>query len=127
MEAYLPDHPELAVFLREQIRSVWGLELILLLRRTADRCWAVAELVGELRASQSLVADNLANFERNGLVIHEADDRYRFAVASPAMDQLVEQMARAYQERPVSVINMIARPPDPLQSLANAFKLRGGS
>jgi hypothetical protein len=127
MEAGVSDHPELATFLREQVRSVWGLELILLLRRTHERCWAVAELVGELRASQTLVADNLASFERNGLVIREADDCYRFAVASPALDQLVDQMARAYQERPVSVINMIAKPPDPLQSLADAFKLRGGS
>ena len=101
-----------------------AVELLLVLRRDPDRCWAPAELVRELRASQSLVADNLQRFLTSGLVAPEVDC-YRYAPASPVLDELCARLESAYRERPVAVINLIARP-DPLQSLADAFKFRGG-
>jgi hypothetical protein len=115
---------DFASFLKEHIRSVWAVELLLLLRRDPARCWAPAELVRELRASSSLVADNLHRFLASGLVAPEADC-YRYAPASPVLDELCAKLESAYRERPVAVINMIARPA-PLQSLADAFKFRGG-
>ena len=111
-------------FLRKHVRSVWGVELLLLLRREPDRCWAPGELVRELRASSSLVADNLQHFLLSGLVAPEADC-YRYAPASPVIEEFCARLESAYRERPVAVINMIAKP-DPLQSLADAFKFRGG-
>ena len=111
-------------FLKEDVRSVWAVELLLLLRRDPARCWAPADLVRELRASSSLVADNLRRFLASGLVAPEADC-YRYAPASPMLDELCAKLESTYRERPVAVINMIARP-DPLQSLADAFKFRGG-
>ena len=111
-------------FLREHVRSVWAVELLLVLRRDPERCWAPAELVRELRASSNLVADNLQRFLTSGLVAPEADC-YRYAPASPVLEALCARLESAYRERPVAVINMIARP-DPLQSLADAFKFRGG-
>lgn len=116
--------PDFIAFLREHVRSVWAVELLLVLRRDPDRCWAPAELVRELRASQSLVADNLQRFLTSGLVAPEVDC-YRYAPASPVLDELCARLESAYRERPVAVINLIARP-DALQSLADAFKFRGG-
>jgi DNA-binding IclR family transcriptional regulator len=110
--------------LREHVRSVWGVELLLLLRADPDRCWTPAELVRELRASTALVNDNLQRFVTSGLVVPD-DGGYRYAPASPVLEELCAQLESAYRERPVAVINMIARP-DPLQSLADAFKFRGG-
>jgi hypothetical protein len=115
---------DLVGFVREHVRSVWALELLLLLRRDPARCWPPADLVRELRASTSLVNDNLQRFETSGLVAPEADC-YRYAPASPMLDALCGELEAAYRERPVTVINMIAKPTDPLQSLANAFKFRG--
>lgn len=115
---------DLLTFVRQHIGSVWGLELLLLLRRDAGRCWTAEELVRELRASATLVADNLARLEQSGLVAPEAD-RFRFAPAGPVLEALCGQLEAAYRERPVAVINMIARPADPLQSLADAFKFKG--
>lgn len=113
-------------FVREHVRSVWALELLLLLRRDPARCWSPVELVAELRASGPLVADNLARFLASGLVAPEADC-YRYAPASPVLEDLCLKLEAAYRERPVAVINMIARPvADPLQSLADAFRFRGG-
>lgn len=114
---------ELVAFVREHVRSVWAVELLLLLRRDPARCWSPPELVSELRASTSLVADNLRRFEASGLVVPE-EGCFRFAPASPVLDALCAELEMAYRERPVAVINMIARP-DPLQSLADAFRFKG--
>lgn len=112
-------------FIREQLRSVWALELLLLMRRRADRRWSPQELVEELRASNALVSDNLASFERAGLVVADEDGRYVFSPASPLLASLCEQLDAAYRERPVTVINTIVAPPDKLQALADAFRIRG--
>jgi hypothetical protein len=121
----LADDPDLAAFVREHVRSVWAVELLLVLKRDPERTWPPAELVRELRASTSLVNDNLQRFERSGLAIRDAGDVWRYAPASPLLAQLVDELEAAYRERPVSVINLIAAPPDPVQGLADAFKFRG--
>jgi DNA-binding IclR family transcriptional regulator len=120
------DDRDIAGFVREHISSVWALELLLILLRGNARAWTVAQLVTELRGSPSLVVDNLARFERSGLVVRAEGDGWRFAPANALMATLVEDLAAAYRERPVSIINIIARP-DPIQGLADAFKLKGGN
>mgnify|MGYP000877279102 CR=1 FL=1 len=114
----------LAAFVREHMRSVWAVELLLLLRRDPERCWPPADLVAELRASTNLVTDNLTAFERSGLAVCDDDGCWRYAPAAPALDALATRLEQAYRERPVAIINLIARP-DPIQGLADAFKWRG--
>lgn len=113
-------------FVREHIRSVWALELLLLLRRDAERCWEAAGLVRELRGSQLLVNDILQRLADASLAIRDDQGCWRYAPAAPVLDDLCAQLEAAYRERPVAVVNMIAKPSDPLQSLADAFKFRGG-
>jgi DNA-binding IclR family transcriptional regulator len=117
---------DLAGFVREHIRSVWALELLLVLRRDAARGWPPADLVRELRASTGLVNDNLLQLERGGLVLRDDHGCYRYGPAAPALDALCERLETAYRERPVAIVNLIAAPRDPLQSLADAFRFRRG-
>jgi DNA-binding HxlR family transcriptional regulator len=112
-------------FVRQHVRSVWALELLLLLRRDPQRSWRAPDLVRELRASQNLVSDNLEHFERTGLVVRDADASARYAPASSVLDEMCAQLETAYRERPVTMVNMIARPDPTLQSLADAFRIRG--
>ena len=84
------------------------------------------EVVTELRASTPLVAANLERLQRSGLAVEE-DGRFRFAPAGEAMKRLCDDVAEAYRERPVAVINLIAAPEDPIQGLADAFKFKGGA
>ena len=121
----MANNQDLLEFVREHVRSVWGLELLLLLKRDADRCWPAPDLVRELRASTMLVNDNLHRFERSGLVVRDDEACYRYAPAGAVLSELCDRLEAAYRERPVAVINMIAAPPNPLQSLADAFKFRG--
>jgi len=121
----MSDDPDLAQFAREHVRSVWGVELLLVLKRDPARRWPPEALVAELRASTSLVADNLAGFETSGLAVRDDAGCWRYAPASPVLDGLAAALATAYRERPVAIINLIATPPDPIQGLADAFKWRG--
>src|SRR5688572_19638976 len=102
---------ELLELIRRSVRSVWALELLLLMRRERQRSWTPDELVTELRASQTLVADNLAVLESTGLVIGE-DGRFHYAPASPFFDALCARLEEEYRLRPVAVINAIASSPN---------------
>jgi predicted transcriptional regulator len=121
----LPDlQNELPSLIRQHLRSVWGLEILLLLQKTAEREWLPDEIARELRATTSLVDINLKLLERSGLVAGEGG-RYRFQPASESLKSFVDALAEAYRERPVSVINLIAAPDDAIQKLADAFRFRG--
>lgn len=112
-------------FIREHVRSVWALELLLRLKHDPERRWSVEALVGDLRASHSLVRDNLAALEQAGLVA--ADDRgcFRYAPAAEALAKVCDDLEAAYRAKPVTVIRWISAPTERLQSLADAFKFKG--
>ena len=112
-------------FIREHLRSVWALELLLLLKRDPERCWSVEELVGDLRASHGLVADNLLALEGAGLVIPDDRGGFRYRPAAPTLAQIGDQLEAAYRAKPVTVIRWISAPTERLQSLADAFKFKG--
>ena len=109
---------------RKHIRSVWSLELLLLLRSRPAEAWRAEALVRELRASTPLISGCLAALQEAGLVAADGD-AWRFAPASPELERFCDQLAEAYQTRPVALINMIAAPSQ-VQALADAFKFKGG-
>jgi len=109
---------------RKHIRSVWSLELLLLLRGRPGEAWRPEALVGELRASAPLVAGCLAGLQQSGLAVQDGG-AWRFAPASPELERFCDQLAEAYQTRPVALINMIAAPSQ-VQNLADAFRFKGG-
>lgn len=115
--------PEQLAFIRRSLKSVWALELLLLLRAHRERSWTTAELVGELRASDSLVSGILEDFRRHGLVGGEGGWRY---VANAPDADLCDQIESLYRERPITLIKAISTPPDRLQALADAFRIKKG-
>ncbi len=117
---------DLKQFVRDNVRSVWALELLLTLRRDPEKCWSVDQLVSELRASTMLVTSNLDIFQQAGLAVEDDTGCYRYAPASPVLDSLCQTLEAAYRERPVATVNLIVRSAaSAVQSLADAFKFRG--
>ena len=115
---------DLLAFLRASVRSVWGLELLLFLRRRTEREWPTALLVQELRSSETVVRDILGTFEQAGL-IRCGEDGCEYAPASPVLADLCDRIDAAYRERPVAVVNAIATGRnDNLQTFADAFRLK---
>jgi hypothetical protein len=111
-------------FLRAAIKTVWSLELLLLMRRTHERAWTRNELERELRGSANLVGGTLSIFVQAGLV-RDIGAVYQYGPASPEIERLVEALVAVYSERPSQVINAILEAPnDKLTSFANAFRLK---
>lgn len=117
---------DLLGFIRERVRSVWALEMLLVMRSAEPRAWSAANLTAELRASVSLVQANLILLERAGLLARDEGDLYRYAPSTARLRQLCDQLESAYRERPVWVVNVIAAPSDRLRALADAFRFKGG-
>jgi hypothetical protein len=114
----------LLALIRTTIRSVWALELLLLMKRQPDRVWEPAALIQELRASQTLVQDNLALLAAGGL-IREEPQGFVYGPATLALKQQVEELEAAYRQRPVSVVNLIVGASrDNVQGFADAFRFR---
>lgn len=118
---------DLFQFLRGSIRSVWALELLLLMRSGRERVWKVDDLVTELRASTPLVSGVLETFHNAGLIRQAEEGGYQYAPATPGIEAYCDELADAYRERPVAVINaIVASSTDDLKSFADAFRFRGG-
>lgn len=115
---------DMPLLIRQHLASVWALEILLQLRRQPERLWTVDELVAALRATSTLVSNNLKSLETSGLTVVE-DGRHRYGPASSLLSAFADQVDAMYRERPVTVINLISAPADRLQALADAFKFRG--
>lgn len=116
---------ELLEFIRTSIRSVWTVELLLHLLRSAHRTWTAEELVREMRASDIIVGEGLTTLLTAGLVSSDASGNFRYAPASSSLDNLVQQLAVLHRDRPSAVTKAIySRPNEKLQTLADAFRFK---
>ncbi|MFO1061188.1 MAG: hypothetical protein U1E53_34085 [Dongiaceae bacterium] len=115
---------ELEHFIRTTIRSVWALELLLLLAGEPDRAWTEDEANRALRGSTGLVRSTLAALVQAGLLALEGD-AYRFRPATPELRRSVEQLAEAHAARPLAVVRAILDAPNErIRSFADAFRVR---
>ncbi|MBF6570072.1 MAG: hypothetical protein IVW54_14480 [Candidatus Binataceae bacterium] len=116
---------EVMSFVRAYLRSVWSLELLLLMRQKSDRIWAIDELTQELRASDLIVGRIIQDFQQFGLVIESSPGKFRYSAANSALHELVDQIAKLYAVRPVAMIDAIVNSPKHrIQSFADAFKFK---
>jgi hypothetical protein len=114
---------EVAGFIRSNFRSVWSLELLLLLRREA-RLWPHEQLVTALRASDLVVTQGLKTLCIAGLV---TVDEHGAGIYSPlpGTEALVDGAAALYASSPDAVRRLIVdRKTSGLAAFADAFRLR---
>jgi len=111
-------------FIRSTVKTVWSLELLLFMRRGADRAWTADQMVRELRSSRNIVTESIAVFVQAG-VLREEEAGYRYGPASEDLDRLVARLAQEYAERPSTVVNAIVEAQSgKLQDFANAFRIK---
>jgi hypothetical protein len=114
-------------FLRDHIRSVAQLEVLLLLHTDDQKAWTIEESAKQLYIASSMTGPLLESLRDSGLVVVDDGNskRYRFSPKTAELRQVVGDLARMYHERPVSTINIIyAIPTENLQSFADAFRIR---
>ncbi len=115
-----------ADFLRDVVRSVWALELMLLMLRAPEKTWTAPEITAEMRASLPLVSGILDQYLRAGLVARAGADTWRWAPRNERLASLVAKVAQAQATTPFAVIKAIsAEPKGPLRAFADAFRFKG--
>jgi hypothetical protein len=113
-------------FLKENIRSVRELEVLLLLHREAERRWTAEAVNDELRTSLQSARECLSHLFDIGLVEVGAGEprSYRIARAEVGEGTVVGRLADLFRERVSSVIDTIYAPKrDSLRDFADAFRL----
>ena len=114
---------DLLRFIGSSFRSVWALELLLVLKRD-QRLWSRDELVATMRASELVVSKALDALVSAGLASAEAEG----AVYMPINDEVaacVDQLEQIYAVRPDAVRRaIVSATTSGAAAFANAFKLR---
>lgn len=115
-------------FIFERVDSVELLEVLLLLRSNENKSWSAQKGSDELRANPTSIAKRLAYLEK--LELAELDEKdsqtYRYAPKSPALRELIDQLAEIYRVRRTTVLQMIFSPMKKAIDLAAAFDLTKG-
>ena len=118
-------------FLADHVDSVMHLEVLLLLAGQAGKVWTASELAQQLRIDvawvdaqlRALVAGGLASVDDAGP--GGAGPGFRYAPRTAELGATVDELARAYADRRVTVIGLIfSKPVDKIRSFADAFRLR---
>jgi hypothetical protein len=92
---------------------------VLLLLASQPASMTIKEIRDELRLPESELAPaSISELERNGLVASEAGatPRYRYAPESAELREAVTMLARAYHERPVSLVRLVYHRPGRAQT-----------
>lgn len=112
-------------FLRTTIKSVWALDLLVLMKNAPERGWTIAALNDDLRATPSLVEEILNGFVRNSLVVVNPDGTFSYAPAAAETDAIASELVRLYAERPVAIIKeILSAPNEKIHSFVDAFRLK---
>ena len=107
------------------IASVWGVEMLLLMRGEATRYWTPEELVSELRSSDLVVEQSMERLERAGLIVRDGAGAARFSPATTELTDLIDELDNEYRSKPGSIRRAIVSGPDSkLSAFTDAFLLR---
>ena len=114
-------------FVAQHIESAELLETLLLVHSAPERQWTPEEVARSIYTVPAGATRRLEQLVAMGLVSSNGapNPAYRYAPSRAGLAAQVDALAAAYRANRVALINLIyARPPDPLRSFADAFKLR---
>ena len=113
-------------FVRDTIKSVWALELLLLMRRERERSWSRDDLVRELRSSDAAIGEAVVGLRNAGFLANSGADGLQYWPASPDLERIGDEIEAIYAAKPIAVVKAITSAPnDKLRIFADAFKLKG--
>ena len=100
---------ELRRFIKDKIRTVLRLEVLLLLHDQQPRSISAAEIAQELGFEAEATQDQLIALEALGLAIQPTtdDSRYEYHPVNAKLGSTVEQLAAAYSRHRVPILSVI--------------------
>ena len=122
-EVAMTSHEDVSRFIASSFRSVWSLELLLLLKSERRR-WTSDELVSTLRASDLVVAQGLDSLVAAGLVSCD-EEGATYVPVSPSVADLVDKAEALYAVKPDAVRRaIVTSSTSGIAAFADAFRLR---
>lgn len=118
---------EVERFIATHIKSLEQLEILLLLNSDPKRAWSLDDVYEVIKSSESSVRDRLDELASAGLIEieHGPPREYRFAPKEEGATLVIDDLAAAYKERRVKIVQIIYAPPTSVaEEFANAFKFR---
>ena len=116
---------QVIAFIQAHIKSVWALELLILLAADRNRVWTADDLVRYMRSSAAAVEEAIRNLDAAAVLEKTAEGGLRFAPPSPDLDQLIVGAQNLYATKPATVVRAImTAQEDRLRIFADAFKFR---
>ncbi|MGH8259793.1 MAG: hypothetical protein ACREUG_08890 [Steroidobacteraceae bacterium] len=98
--------------LSERIESYEELEILLALERARGTSKSADELSAALHVGSALIEPALRALEAHGLIARRDAPQlgagYGYEPATPALDEAVRELARAYREQPIPVIRLMS-------------------
>jgi hypothetical protein len=100
---------ELRRFVKDDIRTVLGLEVLLLLHDQQPRSFSATEIAQELGFEIEDTQDQLTALEALGLAIQSTtdDSRYEYHPLNASLASTVDQLALAYSTRRIPILTVI--------------------
>lgn len=121
---------DLKKFVRDQIRSVFELEALLLLHSANTRSFTAAEIANELGFDPEVAQHHLAILVANGLLAQfdTNEINYRYEPVDQDVATMVDQLAVGYAKQRVPILSLIlSERPDRIRLFAEAFRLIKGT
>lgn len=118
---------EVLQLLREQIRSLEQLEILLLLWGEPERVWLPADVYQRIRSSERSVAETLELLCERGFAARSDQPQpgYRFAPGTSQLGEAVAALAHFYSERRVRIVEAIySDGSTEVDEFAKAFRFR---
>jgi hypothetical protein len=115
-------------FVADHVGSAEELDILLLLYREPDKAWTALDVSRAVYTVPASATMRLERLVAGGFLASsgDSDPKYRYSPSSPQLRSNVEQLATAYARDRVAVIKLIfSRPPDPVESFSDAFRLKG--
>jgi hypothetical protein len=118
---------DVAQYVRERVDSVAQLEVLLRLREDPQQAWTAEDVSQELKLTRENAHEQLQLLVAQGVARVETghSDQFLYAPRDPALREVLDRLAAAYEQRRVTVITLIySKPVDKVRTFADAFRLR---
>jgi predicted transcriptional regulator len=118
--------PELRELIERHLGSLDEIEVLLALYGQRGRRAPVPDVAASVRKPESAVRDHLAQLVERGFIqAHDGGQSYSYPEQESKVEQPMEELARMYEQRPVTLIKALYdRPSNAVLSFADAFRLR---
>lgn len=111
-------------FISDYIRTVEHLEVVLAVAAAPQGTASAAEVFAKVRSSETSIRDRLDELTDEGVLAREGDT-FRISTKDPATPARINELARAYKERSIRVIQTIySDRRRAVRELSDAFRFR---